>query len=159
MAEGKSWLVATSAAVSALAAAAGIVYGALHWSAEAKARQAEVEMRVAREFLTTMEFAHARSTYTWSEKCAEMLIPKLVAGETAGIEAVIQLNRALEVGCSMRIPVGAATQNAEIQMLAEFGIRYPYLRVAAREGLEELIKQNAGPEAAKRALTRLNSGQ
>jgi hypothetical protein len=157
--KGKGWLVASSTAASVVAVAAGIVNGTLQWSSEARARQAEVELRVSKEFLTTMEFAHGRSSYVWSEKCAELLFPRVSVGTSGGFEAIEQYNRALEVACAMRLPVGAATQNAEIQMLAEFGIRYPYLEVAAREGLQELIRQNAGAETARRALDRLNNAK
>lgn len=152
----KSWIVSISTVISILAVAGGIVQGSFQWVEEAKARQAEIELRAAREFLSTMEWAHGRSSYIWSEECAKWVGTKIESGKYD----LTSINRIFEDSCSMRLPVGAATQEAEIQLIADFAIRYPFLRSSAIAGLNSLKKQNINTnvnEAADNALNRISS--
>jgi hypothetical protein len=113
-----------------------------------------------------MEFAHGRSAHFFSEKCVEDMSKRLeVSRDTpanllhASNQAMQQMaqayNQAVQTACGYALPVGAASQAAAMDMLASFGIRFPFLREAAREALMALKQYKLSPDATSRAIQRL----
>jgi len=152
----KNRILAISSAVSILAVSAGIINGSLQWVEEAKARQAEIELRAAAEFLVFMERAHNRSSYVVSEKCIEHLGKKIAINGDSSERAMKGYNTDLESACVINTPVGKATQEASIEMIASFGIKFDFLRNSAKEALLSLERQKVAKDTAVKALSRLN---
>jgi hypothetical protein len=154
-------------AVTIVVAPWGVISAYLQWAAEVQARQAEIELRASKEFLYLIEFAHSRTAHSLSETCIEEISKKIgVSGDTPinpvqaydqAMQTATAYSQLIQTACVYVLPVGAASQAAAMDMIASFGIRFPFLRGSARESLMALKKYKLSPGATDRALQRLEN--
>jgi hypothetical protein len=161
----QQWILVLSGAATMISIATGIWLSLREYRiklrAEARAQESaelEAEVRLHSLFRDLMTTANGRSGYAASENAVDFLLKKFEnldvieikdGHATVQMEALYEMNRALQELGILRLPVGSAAQNASVAAIYSLSAHYPWLRITGLAALESLREPYTTPVASE----------